>query len=439
VSQVPSTGDEVAATPRALFACLPRPLRDAFVATSVALPGGIGFRTERLRELLTVSRHALVGGSSDPADGQYGVSRVVLRTLLLAGLDDVVRFGARFERYDLGDDGRVTAHFADGSTATGDVLVGADGAGSRVRMQYLPHAERIDTDAASVAGRLPLTPATRSWLPAHLTDGMTLVMPPRGPSLFTSAFTGRQQLTAAVHRGLDLGAIGLDAGRLPDDLDDYLLWAVIGHHRTIPTDGDDRDGVAARALAAQVVRGWHPALPRMVAETDPATVRSMRFKRSSLVDPWPGSPVVLLGDAVHNMPPVGGLGANTALRDAAELSARLLAVRHRDGLVPAVAAYEAPMREYGFGAVRDATDNTRRAISSNPVARRTGRAWLRLCRALPPLRRRTFPPPDGSWGSRCRSRRRASSAARSCPRSGPSSATGTARPRRAGRCTTVAW
>ena len=75
----------------------------------------------------------MTGGSTDPADGQYGVSRRVLRNLLLTGLHDVVRFGAEFERYCVDADGTVTAHFADGSTAAADVLVGADGANSRVR------------------------------------------------------------------------------------------------------------------------------------------------------------------------------------------------------------------------------------------------------------------------------------------------------------------
>ncbi|MDT7552112.1 MAG: hypothetical protein QOI16_648, partial [Pseudonocardiales bacterium] len=116
---------------RALHQCLPPPLWEAFVATSTTPPGGITFRTEQLRELFTITRDDMTGGSPDPADGQYGVSRIVLRNLLLTGLDDHVRFGAEFERYSVATDGTVTAHFADGSTATADVLVGADGANSR--------------------------------------------------------------------------------------------------------------------------------------------------------------------------------------------------------------------------------------------------------------------------------------------------------------------
>jgi len=35
------------------------------------------------------------------------------------------------------------------------VLVAADGATSRVRGQYLPHTELVDTGVRTIAGRLP--------------------------------------------------------------------------------------------------------------------------------------------------------------------------------------------------------------------------------------------------------------------------------------------
>ena len=64
--------------------------------------------------------------------------------ILLAALADVVQFEMTFSHYRIGRDGLVTARFADAGTATADLLVGADGGDSRVRRQYLPHAERID-------------------------------------------------------------------------------------------------------------------------------------------------------------------------------------------------------------------------------------------------------------------------------------------------------
>jgi 2-polyprenyl-6-methoxyphenol hydroxylase-like FAD-dependent oxidoreductase len=368
---------------RGLHECLPPRLWQAFVATSATPPGGITFRTEALRELSTITRADMIGSSGRPEDGQYGVSRVVLRRLLLAGLDDVVRFGSELERYSVAADGQVSAHFADGSTATGDVLVGADGANSRVRAQLLPHAHRVDTGAAAIAGRLPLTTATRAWLPDFLTDGMALVMPGGGRwTVFTSAFPGRDTMTAAVADGLDLAGLGIDRTALLDTVEDYVLCALIADSRSLPANVDDIDGATLAGIAAGMVCDWHPALRRMFAECDPATVAPMALRQSVVVDPWPSSPVTVLGDAVHNMSPVGGLGANTALRDAAELAHRLVAVRDGAALVPSIAAYEQRMREWGYAAVREAADNTRRATTSSRFGRQLGRTYFRAQRVL---------------------------------------------------------
>lgn len=363
---------------RALHHCLPTSVWEAFVATSPTPPGGISFRTEQLRELFTITREDMTGGSTDPADGQYGVSRRVLRTLLLTGLDDRIRFGAEFERYTVGTDGTVTAYFADGSSTSADVLVGADGANSRVRTQYLPHAERVLSDVGGIAARVPLDDATRAWLPTCLTSGMTLVMPTSGRwSMFTSAFPGRDALTTAISQGVGLAGRGLDEDRLLDDADDYILWSVLADHRALPADVLDLDGPDVLELAGRMVHGWDPALRRLVAEAVPSTARAIRFRQSTLVEPWPASTVTVLGDAIHNMTPVGGLGANSALRDAAALADQLVAARDGAPLVSAIAAYEAQMRDWGYAAVRASSANARRAASSSPVARRMGRAYFR--------------------------------------------------------------
>jgi 2-polyprenyl-6-methoxyphenol hydroxylase-like FAD-dependent oxidoreductase len=372
---------------RAMHRCLPAPVWEAFVATCPRPPGGISFRTEQLRELLTITREDMTGGSADPADGQFGVSRRVLRTLLLAGLDDHVTFGAEFERYAVDADGSVTASFADGRTATADVLIGADGANSRVRRQYLPHAERVPSNAGGIAARLPLNDETRTWLPPVLTEGMTLVMPPSGrASMFTSAFPGRDALEAAISDGVRLAGLGLDQDGLLDDTDDYVLWSVIADHRVL---GDDADGPALQALALDLVRGWDPALRRIITESDPVSLAAMRFRQSTLVEPWTSTTVTMLGDAIHNMTPVGGLGANSALRDAAALADQLLAVSDGAPLVPAIAAYEEQMRGWGYAAVRASAANTRRATDPSPVKRRMGRAYFRARGAMRSIGRRS--------------------------------------------------
>lgn len=132
--------------------------------------------------------------------------------------------------------------FTDGNTATGDVLVGADGANSLVRQQYLPEAPRLDTDAVSIAGRLPLNPQTLA--------------------VFTSAFTGRQRMSEAIWRGQDLAAAGLDPQLLLYDVSGYLLWAFIAHRKHYPANSSALDGRDLKLIVDRMIRDWHPTLAR---------------------------------------------------------------------------------------------------------------------------------------------------------------------------------
>ena len=120
---------------RALHACLPDAGWQEFQTT--AGPGGsFGFLTEQLAKLVVVEESTMYpGGAADPTANHYAADRATLRRLLSSGLDDVLHTGAEFVDYEVMSDGRVRADFADGSTASGDLLVGADGANSRVRRQ----------------------------------------------------------------------------------------------------------------------------------------------------------------------------------------------------------------------------------------------------------------------------------------------------------------
>lgn len=53
------------------------------------------------------------------------VNRSKFRSYLLTGIP--IKWGHRFTHYEVGEDNTVTAFFEDGSMATGDILVGADG------------------------------------------------------------------------------------------------------------------------------------------------------------------------------------------------------------------------------------------------------------------------------------------------------------------------
>ncbi|GAB2843077.1 FAD-dependent oxidoreductase [Lentzea nigeriaca] len=333
----------------ALRDCLPPTLWHELVATAGDPGRGMGVFDEQLRLLMRENGTE----STDPATSCHAVSRRTLRGILLTGLDDVVRFGKEFLRYEQHPDGTVTAFFTDGTTATGDLLVGADGVRSRVRAQLLPHAEVVTTPGCGVGGKVPLD---SSWLPEALLTSKNMILP-HEDFLFTAVFRRREQ-TGADER-------------------DYLMWAFVADSTAIPPRADLRAAVSERAA------GWHPALRRMITESD--AVERFAFTRAVKPLPWHGTTVTLLGDAAHCMPPVGGLGGNTAMRDA-QLLCRLVATGQPD----AVAAYEAEMLDYGFTAVREASRYLRLAISPSRTLRHTARAFFSLCGKVDPLRRVVF-------------------------------------------------
>jgi 2-polyprenyl-6-methoxyphenol hydroxylase-like FAD-dependent oxidoreductase len=377
----------------ALHECLPPQLWQILVALSGDPGARMGVFDEQLHQLMEEDAKA---GATDAASGSHAMSRVTLRTVLLAGLDDVVHFDEAFVRYEPSSGGTVVAHFADGSSATGDVLVGADGARSRVRQQLLPEARRIDVPAIGVGGKLPLGGGNEAWLPARLTATKNMILPWRD-FLFTAVFRRREHPDALTDRmGDRLRSAGLDADLLLREAedDDYIMWAFVAHRRSFPTDIAGIAGLYGeplREVVAGRMDGWHPVLRRLIAGSDPDTVEQFDFAAAARVKPWPSSNVTLLGDAIHFMPPVGGMGGNAALHDARLLCHALTTAAHdRSPLLPALRTYEAEMLDRGFQTVRGVRLYTDMAISQTRALRAVARGFFRLCGAVGPLRRAVF-------------------------------------------------
>jgi len=117
----------------------------------------------------------------------------------------------------------------------------------------------------------------------------------------------------------------------------------------------------------------------------------LSIQTSAPIEPWAATNVTLLGDAVHTMTPLQGIGGNTALRDAALLCRKLVEVDHgRLELLPAIGQYEAEMRHYGFEAVRASLQTAQYAVSNNGLLRAAFKAILRLASAVRPIKHRMF-------------------------------------------------
>ncbi|KAF2774541.1 hypothetical protein EJ03DRAFT_347136 [Teratosphaeria nubilosa] len=94
-----------------------------------------------------------------PPANPFTADRPMLREVLLCGLDAKdISYGKRSKPYVVSPAAIVPAHFQDGSSAHGALLMGADGKNSNVRQQFLPDHKPIDTGGRCIYGKTPLTP-----------------------------------------------------------------------------------------------------------------------------------------------------------------------------------------------------------------------------------------------------------------------------------------
>ena len=351
---------------RALQECLPRERFDKLLANAALPSQSLSVVDRSLDHLLAID----LPHDGQSADTELPVSRVALRRIMLEGIEPAVRFGKRFVRYEDAFDDIVTAHFDDGSTAIGDVLIGADGANSAVRAQLLPQAQRADTGIVAISGKLPLDHAARRNTPATILRGPTLVLGPRGHVLVASTVDYDDTTDAP----LVPQAPRLDRSRT-------VTWRFSARRGAFgDTDVLQMHGAALKDTVLGLVAKWHPALVRLVRSSDPAGIAAFAVKTSVPLPPWPTRNVTLLGDALHNMTPFRGVGATAALRDAAALRRALKAVdRNESELIPALAGYERDIIARGFADVRA----SRRAMERLHAARWLPRLRTRLALSLP--------------------------------------------------------
>ncbi|MFC4946478.1 FAD-dependent oxidoreductase [Pseudonocardia sp. GCM10023141] len=380
---------------RALHACLPERLFDTFVATTAITPNWFSMYTEQYGELLSLG--GFDTAAADDPGAERSVSRMTLRQVLLTGIEDIVSFDKKFTRYEQHADGTVTAHFADGTSATGDVLVGADGTGSPVRRQYLPHATLQETDLFGITAKLPLTEQTRALLPPKVLRGVSMVTAPGGDGMIIHVMEFPWDAD-----GVKQGIGGNDADLLRawpglnfDNTRDYIMLGFSSHRRRLPADFMSLDGPALHAIMLDRTQRWHPDLRALVAGSDPSTCFPLNIRTTDRVPPWASSTVTLIGDAIHTMTPGLGVGANTALRDARILAEGLIAAERGERTVlDAVGAYEQQMHGYAWDLVAKSLErfDADAAIYRSGIGGRLAlagmRTGMRLVNHLPPLKRK---------------------------------------------------
>jgi 2-polyprenyl-6-methoxyphenol hydroxylase-like FAD-dependent oxidoreductase len=246
-----------------------------------------------------------------PDDGTGGrpeVPRGELRRILLDSLPaDTIRWAHKVKAVSPLGGGRHILTFADGSTVTTDLLVGADGAWSRVR------------------------PLLSEALPAYVDTSFVETY------LFDSDI--RHEASAEAVGGGSLFALAPGKGILAHREPKGVLHTYVALNK--PKDWIDSidfsDPATALARIAEEFDGWAPALTALITdgETAPVPRPLHTLPDEHRWDRVPG--VTLLGDAAHLMTP-SGEGANLAMYDGAELG-KAIAASPGD-IEAALAAYE---------------------------------------------------------------------------------------------------
>lgn len=243
----------------------------------------------------------------DGSGGRPEVPRGELRRILLESLPEgAVQWGRKLTRAAALGDGRHQLHFADGSTAACDLLVGADGAWSRVR-PLLSDAKPVYTGIALI----------ETWL--HDCDR-------------------RHPASAAAAGGGSMFALAPGQGILSHCEPGGVVHAYIGLTKPLAwfEEMDFNDAAATKARIAAEFQEWPPALTAFINASDGSPVLRLihSLPQEHRWERVPG--VTLLGDAAHLMAP-SGEGANLAMYDGAEL-AKAIATHAGD--------IEAALRDY---------------------------------------------------------------------------------------------
>jgi 2-polyprenyl-6-methoxyphenol hydroxylase-like FAD-dependent oxidoreductase len=377
----------------ALHECLPAPLFEAFTRTCGRPAEGIRFVTEQMKVLLALDgRNAPPRFKGEGVAQHRSVSRITLRQVLLSGLEDTVHFGKTFVRYEESSFGRIVAHFEDGSSVEGDVLVAADGGGSRVRRQFLPHAKRIDTGIAAIAGKVFLNDESRRLIAPELTSALTLASGRGGYSLFVAL----QDIDGVALNSIGGNDESAAAGTHFDNSRSYLMWAFGARREKLGLDGgaiERRSGEELRnvALCVMAQRSWDQRFRALVRLADADTINAIAIRTSVPIEAWQTHRVTLLGDAIHAMTPYRGIGANVALKDAVRLCRELtMASRAERPVIDAIRDYETGMIDYGFRAVQTSLHAMNQAVMESWIQSMLSRAVLRIINRVPPLKRQMF-------------------------------------------------
>jgi 2-polyprenyl-6-methoxyphenol hydroxylase-like FAD-dependent oxidoreductase len=199
-----------------------------------------------------------------------------------------VTFEKRLVRIEDRPDQPVIAHFADGTSAEGDFVIGADGVHSAARAHVIPDGPKpFDTGLIGFGGFVPR-------------------------SLLDHSAIGRRVETTFGQSGFF--GYGFCS---PDPRDGVMWWS------TQPAHGID--AATYRAMGQDAMKrhlldfhaGWHDPIPQLLEAAENIVVTGTLDVAT--LPTWSRKRTLLIGDAAHATSPHAGQGASLALEDAMRL------------------------------------------------------------------------------------------------------------------------
>ncbi|RAG84033.1 FAD-dependent monooxygenase [Streptacidiphilus pinicola] len=276
--------------------------------------------------------------TDDVTEGNPEIDRGQLRDLLLESLHPgTVSWGHKLNRLEPLGDGTYRLHFEGRTSADADLVVGADGAWSRVR-RILSAAEPAYTGVTFVETGLGDVDTRHPHLAALTGSGTMMALDDNRGFI--------AQRSSGGHIRVYIGM------RTPQE------W-----HQQHGVSLTDHDSVRD-ALLAQFT-GWARDLLDFITDTDTGYTNRPLFALP-VPHTWTHRPgVTLLGDAAHLMSPFSGMGANLAMLDGSDLAR---AVIEHPIAEAAVRAYESVMHPRSLKAAEGAAEGIDSAFAPDSAA-----------------------------------------------------------------------